>query len=269
MSASAGRDSQVLNPKIAIEGLSYRYEGRGAAVEALRSISFTCYEREIVAVVGPSGCGKSTLVGLIAGLKRPSSGSISIDGTVVSGPSRDVGVMFQKNTLLPWRSIVENVELGLEIRGGSKSSRREATLALIAKYGLGGFERKYPHALSGGMQKRAALIQTLAYNPGILLLDEAFAALDAQTRVLIQDEFVKITRAEGKTVLMVTHDIGEAIALADRIIVLSARPAAVKANHEIRFPKERESLLAVSSTPEYQDYFKMIWGQLEVSNVSF
>jgi len=222
-----------------------------------------------VAVVGPSGCGKSTLVGLIAGLKEPTSGRIFVDDRVVSGPSKEIGVIFQKSTLLPWRSVIENVELGPEIRGVPPRQRRGIALELVRRYGLSGFERKYPHALSGGMQKRLALIQTLAYDPGILILDEAFASLDAQTRLLVEDEFVRIAREMGKTVIMVTHDIGEAIAMSDRVVVLSARPGTVKANHEMHFKNDRASVLDVTSMPEYPEYFKMIWKELEVSGVSF
>ena len=222
-----------------------------------------------MAVVGPSGCGKSTLVGLIAGLKEPTSGRIFVDDRVVSGPSKEIGVIFQKSTLLPWRSVIENVELGPEIRGVPPRQRRGIALELVRRYGLSGFERKYPHALSGGMQKRLALIQTLAYDPGILILDEAFASLDAQTRLLVEDEFVRIAREMGKTVIMVTHDIGEAIAMSDRVVVLSARPGTVKANHEMHFKNDRASVLDVTSMPEYPEYFKMIWKELEVSGVSF
>lgn len=219
--------------------------------------------------MGPSGCGKSTLVGLIAGLKEPTSGRIFVDDRVVSGPSKEIGVIFQKSTLLPWRSVIENVELGPEIRGVPQRQRREIALELIRRYGLSGFERKYPHALSGGMQKRLALIQTLAFDPGILILDEAFASLDAQTRLLVEDEFVRIAREMGKTVIMVTHDIGEAIAMSDRVVVLSARPGTVKANHEMHFKNDRASVLDVTSMPEYPEYFKMIWKELEVSGVAF
>jgi len=258
-----------MKPKIVIEQVGYHYPGRRQVVEALRDVSFTCYEREIVAVVGPSGCGKSTLVSLIAGLKAPPSGRILVNDSEVSGPSDDVGVIFQRSTLLPWRSVVENVELGLELRGVPSRVRHETALDLIRKYGLGGFERKYPHALSGGMQKRVALIQTLAFNPAVLLLDEAFASLDAQTRLLVEDEFVRVSREMGKTVLMVTHDISEAISMADRVIVLSARPGRVKANYKIQFEKGRGSVLEVPSLPEYSEYFRTIWDQLEVSGVSF
>jgi NitT/TauT family transport system ATP-binding protein len=260
--------SSLGSEKIVVDGVSFRYEGRGEPLEALRNVSFACRDREIVALVGPSGCGKSTLVGLVAGLKQPSGGRILVDGEVVSGPSPEVGVIFQKSTLLPWRSVLENVELGLELRGAPAAERRNLAADLIRKYGLGGFERKYPHALSGGMQKRVALMQALAYNPQIIILDEAFAALDAQTRLVVQDEFLRITRETGKTVLMVTHDIGEAIAMSDRVIVFSARPGTIKANHPMRFKRPGMSVLDVTSAPEYSEHFRMIWDELEVPGLS-
>ena len=255
--------------KIVVEGVGFHYQGRRHSLEALREVNFSCYEREIIAIVGPSGCGKSTLLSIISGLKTPTSGRVLVDDLLVTEPPAGIGVIFQKSTLLPWRSVRENVELGLEIRGVPPGERRGIALELIKKYGLSGFDRKYPHALSGGMQKRVALIQTLAFNPDILLLDEAFASLDAQTRLLVEDEFVRISREMGKTVVMVTHDISEAISMADRVIVLSARPGRVKADHKIYFEKERNSVLEVPSLPEYSQYFRTIWEELEVSGISF
>ena len=257
-----------MEAKIRLEAVGFRYEGARRDLEVLDGITFACHEREVMAIVGPSGCGKSTLLSLVAGLRRPSEGKVLVDGEEIAGPPRSIGVMFQKNTLLPWRSVEENVELGLEVRGVARPERRRVALELIGKYGLAGFERKYPHALSGGMQKRAALIQLLAFNPEVLLLDEAFASLDAQTRLLVQDEFIRICRETGKTVIMVTHDIAEAISMADRVIVLSARPARLKADHKIRFERPRTTVLEVPSQPEYAHYFMTIWGQLEVSGVS-
>ena len=209
--------------------VSFSFPGRRGAVEVLRDVSFSCKEDEIVAVVGPSGCGKSTLLSLAIGLRKPSAGEVLIDGRAVKGTDRRLGMLFQQTHTIA-------VALGPgECRARSRNPRRaegEArarALALINQYGLGGFERKYPHALSGGMQKRAALAQTLAIEPTVLLLDEPFAALDAQTRVVIENDVVKICRAGKRSMIIVTHDIAEAISMADRVVVLSRRPATVKA----------------------------------------
>ena len=245
--------------------VSYSFTGRRDSVEVLKDVSFSCKEDEIVAVIGPSGCGKSTLLSLASGLRRPDSGEILLDGRPVLGPNPKLGMLFQHNTLLPWRSVQENVELGLEIRGEAKSARAERARMLIRQYGLAGFERKYPHALSGGMQKRTALIQTLAMEPKLLLLDEPFAALDAQTRLVIQNEVVKICRAGRRTMLLVTHDIAEAISMADRVVVLSKRPARVKEVFEIPFSRGAASVADVPGMVEFTTYFRRVWEALEIS----
>lgn len=245
--------------------ISFSFSGRRGAVEVLHDISFTCKEDEIVAVVGPSGCGKSTLLSLATGLRKPSAGEVLIDGKPVRAADRRVGMLFQQTTLLPWRSVLENVELGLEIRGEPKDKRRARALALMRQYGLGGFERKYPHALSGGMQKRAALAQTLAVEPSVLLLDEPFAALDAQTRVVIENDVVKICRAGKRSMIIVTHDIAEAISMADRVVVLSRRPATVKKIYEIPLSRRAASVADVQSMPEFAHFFKEIWDALDIS----
>jgi NitT/TauT family transport system ATP-binding protein len=245
--------------------VSCSFSGRREAVEVLRGVTFACGEDEIVAVIGPSGCGKSTLLSLANGLRKPGSGSVSLDGRPISGPSRSVGMLFQHSSLLPWRSVQENVELGLEIRGEQKAVRQQRAQSLIRQYGLAGFERKYPHALSGGMQKRAALIQTLAMQPNILLLDEPFAALDAQMRLVIENEVVKICRAGKRTMLLVTHDIAEAISMADRVVVLSKRPATVKEVVDLPFSRKAASVADVPAMVEFTSYFRRIWETLEIS----
>ncbi|MBI1203276.1 MAG: ATP-binding cassette domain-containing protein [Rhodopseudomonas sp.] len=245
--------------------ISFHFPTKRNTIDVLHDVSFTCGEDEIVAVVGPSGCGKSTLLSLATGLRKPTAGDILIDGRPVKGQNRLIGMMFQQSTLLPWRSVVENVELGLEIRGEPKSFRRDKAVTLMRQYGLGGFERKYPHALSGGMQKRAALAQTLAMEPEVLLLDEPFAALDAQTRVVIENDVVKICRAGKRSVLLVTHDISEAISMADRVVVLSRRPGTVKEIFDIPFSRGAKSVADVPAMPEYATYFKRIWDALDIS----
>jgi NitT/TauT family transport system ATP-binding protein len=245
--------------------VSFSFPGRREQVEVLHEISFACQEDEIVAVIGPSGCGKSTLLSLANGLRAPTVGKVLIDGQSVTGPSRLIGMLFQQSTLLPWRSVVENIELGLEIRGEAKEARRDKAVTLMRQYGLGGFERKYPHALSGGMQKRAALAQTLAMEPEVLLLDEPFTALDAQTRLVIENDVVKICRAGKRSMVLVTHDIAEAISMADRVVVLSRRPATVKEIFEIPFSRDAKSVADVPGMPEFAAYFKRIWDALDIS----
>ena len=245
--------------------ISFSFPGRRGPVEVLREVSFTCKEDETVAVVGPSGCGKSTLLSLAIGLRKPTAGEVLVDGRPVQGADRRLGMLFQQTTLLPWRSVLENIELGLEIRGEPKQARRKRALALMHQYGLGGFERKYPHALSGGMQKRAALAQTLVIEPTVLLLDEPFAALDAQTRVVIENDVVKICRAGKRSMILVTHDIAEAISMADRVVVLSRRPATVKEIYEIPLSRKAASVGDVQSMPEFTQFFKRIWDALDIS----
>jgi NitT/TauT family transport system ATP-binding protein len=245
--------------------VSFSFPGRRGRVEVLHDVSFSCKEDEIVAVIGPSGCGKSTLLSLAVGLRKPTAGEVLVDGKPVKGADRRLGMLFQQSTLLPWRSVVENVELGLEIRGEPKAERRKRALALMKQYGLAGFERKYPHALSGGMQKRAALAQTLAIEPRVLLLDEPFAALDAQTRVVIENDVVKICRAGKRTMLLVTHDIAEAVSMADRVLVLSRRPATVKEIYVTPLSRQAASVADVPSMPEFTQFFKRIWDALDIS----
>jgi NitT/TauT family transport system ATP-binding protein len=248
-----------------LRDVSYGFAGRRGMTEVLDKMSFSCGEDEIVAVVGPSGCGKSTLLSLVAGLRQPASGEVLVNGRRVTGPDPALGVLFQHNTLLPWRSVKENVELGLEIRGVAKRERAAKAEGLIRQFGLSGFERKYPHALSGGMQKRVALMQTLALEPRIFLLDEPFAALDAQTRIVIEDEVVKICRAGKRTALLVTHDIAEAISMADRIIVLTKRPATVKEVFNVPLSRRARSVSDVPGMTEFTGYFRRVWDALEIS----
>lgn len=247
------------------DNISFKFSSGRGNVDVLHDVSFDCKEDEIVAVIGPSGCGKSTLLSLATSLRKPSAGEVRINGNVVTGPDSRLGMMFQQTTLLPWRSVVENVELGLEVRGVSKSARRKRASDLMAQYGLKGFEHKYPHALSGGMQKRAALAQTLAVEPAVILLDEPFAALDAQTRVVIQNDVVKICRAGRRSMLIVTHDISEALAMADRVIVLTRRPATVKEIYEVPFSRNAKSVADAPAMPGFSEYYQRIWNALDIS----
>jgi NitT/TauT family transport system ATP-binding protein len=203
-----------------------RREGE-APVDAVRDVNVTVNDGEVVSLIGPSGCGKSTLLNMGSGLYLPTTGEVFVAGTKVTGPSREVAFMLQKDLLLPWRSIRENAELGLEIRGVASSERRVRAKALLAKCHLSAFEDHYPHQLSGGMRQRAALARTLAVDPLVLLMDEPFSALDAQTKMILQQDLAQTLAAERKTALFITHDLVESIALSDRILVMSARPGTI------------------------------------------
>jgi NitT/TauT family transport system ATP-binding protein len=231
--------------------------------KTLDDISIKVDEGEFVVLVGPSGCGKSTLLSIIAGLITPTSGEVYLDDNIISYPCNKIGYMFQKDTLFEWRSIYKNITLGLEIRKELTKENIDFANTLIEKYGLSSFKNYYPNQLSGGMRQRVALIRTLVLNPEILLLDEPFSALDYHTRLLVSDEIYKIIKAEEKTTLMVTHDITEAISLADRIIVLSSRPAKIKKEFNINLSIEDRTPLTSRNAPEFKDYFNLIWKELD------
>ena len=199
----------------------------GPDLVAITDITFRVAPKEFVAIVGPSGCGKSTVLNLTAGLDAPSSGSVHVSGEQVTGPNAHVGFMLQKDLLLPWRSIVRNVEFGLEARPVSRKERRERALSELARCKLDGFADHYPYQLSGGMRQRAALARTLAIRPDIVLLDEPFSALDAQTKLLLQKSFGQTIVESGVTTLLITHDLAEAVAMSDRILVMSDRPGRI------------------------------------------
>lgn len=254
-------------PKVQLKGIHQRYFSDEGEIEAIRDLSLSVMSGEFVSIVGQSGCGKSTLLSLIAGLMKPTAGEIFIGGEPVVGPSRRSGYMLQHDTLFEWRTIFDNVMLGAEIQRLDCSAARRRAEDLLVRYGLGAFVYKFPQQLSGGMRQRAALARTLCTEPEILLLDEPFSALDYQTRLSISDEIGTILRREGRTCLLVTHDISEAISLADRVVVLSARPGRIKSEHQISFPSAgaiRPSPLASRDCPEFAQYFNLIWRELEV-----
>ncbi len=239
-----------------LKKVSKRYQAKNGEVEALSNINFSVKEGEFVSIIGPSGCGKSTLLSIIAGLEPKTEGDIQIDG--------NTGYMLQKDSLLEWRSIYENVLFGLEI-GHKKTKENEAyVLDLLKKYGLYEFKDKYPTQLSGGMRQRAALIRTLAIKPNILLLDEAFSALDYQTRIMVTNDIFQILKNENITAVIVTHDISEAISMSDRVIVLSKRPATVKSIHNIEFEMDNRNPINCRESPKFSKYFDTIWKELDV-----
>ena len=214
--------------------------GTGArATAALDSVAFTVADEAFICLVGPSGCGKTTVLRLLAGLIAPDSGRVLINGVPVAGPGPDRAVVFQQPTLLPWANVLANVAIGLDLRGVSKSDREEAARGLIRTVGLNGFERHYPRQLSGGMQQRVGLARALAVNPDILLMDEPFASVDAQTRRLLQDELLRIHTVTRKTIVFVTHDIDEAVRLGDRVLLMTPRPGRIADDVAIELPRPR------------------------------
>ena len=242
---------------------AFVYQSPDGEVEALRDVSFDVQEGEFCSIVGPSGCGKSTLLSALAGLERLSGGSLELDGEPVCGPSRKVGFMPQRDQLFEWRSIWGNVTLGLTVRGENTPQRQAHVRELLERYGLADFAQKRPSQLSGGMRQRCALIRTLAAQPKVLLLDEPFSALDDQTRLTVSADIYRIIRQEGKTALLVTHDISEAISLSDRVVVLSHRPAVVKSIHRLT-QLQGVPPLQRRDHPAFAGYFKSIWKELEV-----
>ena len=242
---------------------AFVYQSPDGEVEALRDVSFDVQEGEFCSIVGPSGCGKSTLLSALAGLERLSGGSLELDGEPVCGPSRKVGFMPQRDQLFEWRSIWGNVTLGLTVRGENTPQRQAHVRELLERYGLADFAQKRPSQLSGGMRQRGALIRTLAAQPKVLLPDEPFSALDYQTRLAVSADIYRIIRQEGKTALLVTHDISEAISLSDRVVVLSHRPAVVKSIHRLT-QLQGVPPLQRRDHPAFAGYFKSIWKELEV-----
>ena len=245
-----------------VEDVGQIYQAENGEVIAFEHISFSVEQGEFISIVGPSGCGKSTLLSVISGLLPATSGRVLLEGREVSGISPHIGYMLQRDDLLEWRTIWNNVLFGLEIRHEKTPETVARAQTLLETYGLAEFRDKYPRQLSGGMRQRASLIRTLAAGPEILLLDEAFSALDYQTRLSVTDDVYGILKREGVTVLMVTHDIPESISMGDRVLILSARPACVREILNIEFGAER-SPLSCRSDPRFSQYFDHIWRELK------
>jgi NitT/TauT family transport system ATP-binding protein len=233
----------------------------GRSLTALRNFNMKVRRGEFCAVVGPTGCGKSTTLSLVAGLARPSSGQVRIMGRPVGGIDPNVGFVFQQDAVFPWRNVLDNVAAGPLFRGETKRRALERARDWVRRVGLTGFEAHYPHQLSGGMRKRVALAQTLINGPNILLMDEPFSALDVQTRILMQDELLRLWSATSASVVFVTHDLEEAIALADRVFVLTAGPATVKAVYDIDLPRPRVTA-EVRYQPRFIELSQVVWHDL-------
>ena len=247
-----------MTAKLEVSGLSYSYHSMDGETQALSNISFTVDTGEFIAIVGPSGCGKSTLLSIFSGLLKPDEGEILIDGIPLPDSKVNIGYMLQKDHLFEWRSILSNAALGLEIQHKMDERHKNDLRELMNSYGLGNFENSRPSELSGGMRQRAALIRTLALEPDILLLDEPFSALDYQTRLSVCDDISTIIRGRHKTAILITHDLSEAVSVADRIIILSKRPGRIKGILPIPFSTPGLSPLERRNDPEFSGYFNEV-----------
>ena len=245
-------------PILQCQNVCFSYHNLKGETSALTNISFQITKGEFVSIVGPSGCGKSTLLSLIAGLNMPESGTITLDRS----ENTKIGYMLQQDHLLEWRTIYQNIMLGPEINQTLSPENKKLALTLLNDYGLARFQDKKPGELSGGMKQRVALIRTMMLNPQILLLDEPFSALDYQTRLMVSSDIGRIIRKAGITTILVTHDLSEAIALSDRILILSKRPATIKKELPITLPLADDSLLAARNAPEFSSYFSVLWKEI-------
>ena len=252
----------AMQPAIELRNVTKRFAtSRGGVYTALRDLDMEVMPGEFAAVVGPTGCGKSTTLGLISGLVPPSNGEVLIDGKPVDGLAEGIGYVFQADAVFPWKTVLQNVAAGPRYRGATGVEARDRAQDWIRRVGLAGFEDRYPHQLSGGMRKRVALAQTMINNPRIILMDEPFSALDVQTRALMEDELLALWAATSASVVFVTHDLEEAIALADRVFVLTAGPGTVKGDYAVDLPRPR-NVSEIRFEPHFAQVYKEIWGDL-------
>ncbi|HVR88315.1 MAG TPA: ABC transporter ATP-binding protein [Candidatus Limnocylindria bacterium] len=257
-----GQGAATRAPKLRVEGVSLRFaSGKGAGVEVMRDVSLDVADGEFLSILGPSGCGKTSLARIIDGLIVPQQGRVLIDGAPIAGPGPDRAFVFQSDRLFPWRTVRANIRFGLEVRGIPARESRPRTDELLELTGLTGFAEAYPHQLSGGMRQRANLARALIVDPAVLLMDEPFASLDAQTREVMQQELLRIWSDRRKTVVFITHQLDEAVYLSDRVIVMSARPGQVKDSFAVQIPRPRA--LDCKRTPQFAGYLDRIWGVLE------
>lgn len=253
------------NIQVKLSNIGMNYHTLDGETQAISDISLDISNGEIVTLVGPSGCGKSTLLSIIAGLIKPTSGSIYLNDKKVIGPSKSVGYMFQNDNLFEWRTILDNVLIGLEIQNKLNETNKSFAEHLLDTYGLSEFKNHYPRQLSGGMRQRVALIRTLAIKPDVLLLDEPFSALDYHTRLSISDEVSSILKRENKTAIMITHDIAEAISMGDRVVILTKRPATIKDIVEVNLGSSNDCTpMQKRESPEFRHLFNRIWKELDI-----
>ncbi len=250
-----------MNTILTLKDVSLTYHTKTSETLAVKNLNFTVERGEFVAIIGPSGCGKTTVLSLISGLLPKTSGKIKLFQKEITKPDDDIGYMLQKDELFPWLTIEKNAVLPLVIKKKKNKENLEYVNSLMVKYGLKDFKKYYPKQLSGGMRQRAALIRTLSSKPQLLLLDEPFSALDFQTRILVCNDVYKIIKSEGKTAILVTHDISEAISLADKIIVLTKRPATIKNIHKLNFNQDLTPLKR-REEKEFSKWFEIMWGEL-------
>lgn len=256
-------DYRAVTKRFTRSGRRSRRSGAAEEIVAVIDVNFAVGDGEVVALIGPSGCGKSTLLNMGSGLYQPSAGEVFVDGERVDSPNSHVAFMLQKDLLLPWRSIRANVEFGLEIRGRPRHERRDRALDLLDKCHLSHFAEHYPHQLSGGMRQRAALARTLAVDPSVLLMDEPFSALDAQTKMILQQDLAETVSGQGKTAVLITHDLIESIALSDRILVMSHRPGRIVREIPVDLP-DRENPMARRQHRRVGEYVAELMALLDV-----
>ncbi|MEU8248064.1 ABC transporter ATP-binding protein [Nonomuraea sp. NPDC048916] len=245
-------------PIIELANVDRSFSGRSKTVEALRDFTLDLRDGEVLTIVGPSGCGKSTLLNILARLEKPTGGTLSFRGVDAEKSGVQIGYVTQSDTLFPWRTLLGNVEYPLEIRGVSKNVRRERAMSLLERVGLAGFEDRLPFELSGGMRQRGNIVRALVYDPDIVLMDEPFGALDAQTRLLLQDQLQRLCAEERKTVVFITHDLQEAIALGDRVVVMTARPGRIKMIRTVGLERPRD-LNHIHEIPRFQELLSELW----------
>lgn len=247
---------------LSLNNLTKRFFSRDRVIEAIKDISIDIERGEFITMVGPSGCGKSTILNIVSGLMRPTQGAVEVEGVPVQGVTRDVGYVTQQHNLMPWRTLLDNVAFPLEIAGVPKSERYDRASRLLKMVGLTGFEKSYPHELSGGMRQRGNIVRTLIYSPKVMLMDEPFGPLDAQTRVILQDQLLEIWSHTGVTVIFITHDLHEAIGLGDRVVLLSARPGTIVRIDKVPLARPRD-IFRMHDSGEFRDLYDSIWAELE------
>lgn len=253
-----------MEPILEMQHITYSYHTTEGETKALEDVSFSVSEGEFIAIVGPSGCGKSTLLSIICGILKPEKGLIKMNGKNLKQSTTNIGYMLQHDHLFEWRTVYHNVLLGLEVRHMLSAKTRKKALELLEQYGLQQFKNSRPSQLSGGMRQRVALIRTLVLEPELLLLDEPFSALDYQTRLTVGNDIGQILKHEHKTAILVTHDLSEAVSLADRVLILTPRPATISKIVDISFELENDTLMHRRNAPEFKNYFNLIWEELNV-----
>ena len=257
------REGGTSAPPLRVARVAKSYDVGDHRAHVIRDLNLTLHAGEIIAIVGPSGCGKSTLLNVVSGLIPPSAGEVYWYGEPLAGVPAHTGYMLQKDLLLPWRTVIENVVLGLEIGGISRAAARERAEVMLDRLGLQGFARVYPATLSGGQRQRVALARTLVTDPEVMLLDEPFAALDFQSKLLIENDTAALVRGEHRSVLLITHDVEEAVSMSDRVLVLSKRPTYVVRTYDIDLPGSRTDMMEARKSPGFQDYVRAIWDDLQ------